>query len=309
MIGITGGAGFLGSHLVDALAGKGRRVRVLDDLSGLDRAEASRRLAQLSGWGEQVELVRGSLDDAAASRRFFTGLERVYHFARVPRGGWMGDQTRAYEREIRNTWALLDGLERCGVDHLVLRSDASVYGETPSAGAGPQTPLMPNSRRGAARVAVEALASSWHATGHRQLTIARTFEVYGPRMGEAHLVRRCLTAALDESPLALPGDQGVRRDFVYAGDAVRVLLQARRVRSDRPAVFVIGSGRPVSLLDLVAAVRRVSGRAPRLGVGPSSRDEPRHSVGDPRSTRERLHVEADTPLDAGLEQTLAWLVR
>lgn len=307
MIGITGGAGFLGSHLVDALVAKGRRVRVLDDFSSAD-SSSERARARVAGWGHQVELFEGPTTDAAVVDRFLEGVDRVYHLARVgAESCWSGTGRTCYEREIQGMFTLLDAMDRARVNHLILRSDASVYGETPMSGATADTPLRPTGRRGAAQMAVEGLATAWHAGGHRQLTVLRVFALYGPRMSPENLVHRCLTAAIDGTPLSLPGDQGVVRDFVYAGDAIRILLQSRRAQSERPVIFQVASGRPVNLVDLAAAVRRAVGRAPRVEVGPLGRHEACYVLGDPGFTEEHLHVQADTTLDAGLQKSVAWL--
>jgi nucleoside-diphosphate-sugar epimerase len=306
--GVTGGAGFLGSHLIDALVAKGARVRVLETFADTPGRSVDRRRRHLERL-DRLELVEGDTADPAVADRFLLGVDRVYHFARTPgTAPWITDTDRVRAAELASFEGLLDGMVRHQVQHLVLRSDAGVYGEHRQ--AGPSTPFAPMSRRAAHQVHLEALAEAWNGFGGRQLTILRPFEIYGPRMGSDHLVHRFLLAARDERALTLPGDGGVVRDLVFAGDFVRVALQARRARtSGGSARFVVASGHGTSLLDLVAAVRRVTGVALRVDVGPASRNEPMVHIGDPAHTESELHVVCDTPLDAGLATTWEWLLR
>ncbi|MCA9571606.1 MAG: NAD-dependent epimerase/dehydratase family protein, partial [Myxococcales bacterium] len=286
------------------------QVRVLDAFVDTPGRSERRRRRRVTAWGDRVELIEGDVADPAVLDRFLRGVDRVYHFARAPgEWPWTRDPQAAYLGDVGGMLALLDGLRRNDVRTLVLRSDASVYGDTERTGAGPLTPAFPHSTRGAARAATETLAMAWQAGGHRQLTILRPFHVYGPRMGSDNLVYRVLLAALEDRPLALPGDTGVVRDFVFASDVVRMAVQARRAMSDGPAVFVLATGRPTSLIDLVAAVRRVTGAVLRVEVGPASRHEPRMCVGNPRPAREQLFLEPEVALDAGLEATWEWLKR
>jgi UDP-glucose 4-epimerase len=115
-----------------------------------------------------------------------------------------------------------------------------------------------------------------------------------------------MTAALQERTLHLPGDGSVLKDFVFVGDVVRMAVQARRARTEgQAAIFVIGTGKPTSLLDLVAAVRQVTGVALKVEVGPHSRQDAVVSIGNPEKAFEQLHQMPEIQLHAGLELVFA----
>lgn len=308
--GVIGGAGFLGSHLVDALHQKGCSVRVLDAFIETPGRSVERRRHHL-GRCPEVETLEGDLADAYVLDSFLEGLDRVYHFARVPGpAAWVVDPGGTRDRELAALESLLEGLERHGISQLIVRSDASVHGETTRQGASMTAPFAPMSGRAAWFVYQEALAEVWRSQGTRQLTILRPFEVYGPRMGSDALVHRFLVGALEGRTVSLPGDGGVVRDFVFAGDFIRAAVQARRARTDEASArFPIATGEPTSLLELVAAVRRVTGAVLKVDVGPASRHDPLVQVGDPSFTNDQLHVTCDTSLDAGLQLTWDWLQR
>lgn len=304
MIGITGGAGFLGSHLVDAFVQRGQKVRVLDNFSGPD---AMRRLRRLERLGNRVKLVDGDVRDPAALDTFLRKCDRVYHLARTRDDhAWSEQPERTFDEALAGIRTLIAGLERHGVDQLILGSSGQVYGETRRTGADGRTLPEPLGLVGVCDLAVEGVARTW-AVGHRQLTILRAFEVYGPRMATDHIVHRYLTALDQEIPVALPGDGQSVRDYVFAADWVRLAMQARRVQTERPAVFVVASGVPTSALDLVAAVRRVTARFAETEVGPTSRNEALVCVGDPTDTARQLHLRPEVDLDDGLTRTLAWI--
>ncbi len=294
---VTGGAGFIGSHVVDALAARGAEVVAFDDLSRGRRENVT----------DAATLVTGDVRDADAVADAFEELrpDVCFHLAaqadvRVS----VADPGFDCEVNVLGTVRVLEAARRHGTQVVFSSTGGAMYGECdrPAPETAPSEPLAPY---GASKLAGEeylAMYNRLHGTTHVAL---RYGNVYGPRQdphGEAGVVAIFFgRLAAGEAPRVF-GDGSQTRDYVYVGDVVTATLAAR---GRAGGVFNVGTGRETSVVELADACRRVSGidlepvfAAPRLG-------ELQRSVLDPALAARELGFRAATDLDAGLADTWA----
>jgi UDP-glucose 4-epimerase len=304
---ITGGAGFIGSHLADALLADGHRVRILDDFSTGRRGNLDPR----------CEVITGDVADQATVRAALAGLDGCFHLAAiasVARGNedWLG----THRINQTGTVAVLDAA-RAGRDGrdlpVVYASSAAVYGDLDGQVARETLQPAPLTAYGADKLGSELHASvAWRVHGVPTLGL-RFFNVYGPRQDPASpysgVVSIFAGRLADGTPITVHGAGTQTRDFVYVGDAVAHLIAAmRHVRqAGGHGVLNVCTGRGTSVLELAQALARLHGRPPRLLHGPARAGDIARSVGDPAAAVAHLGLHAATTLADGLAATLAWL--
>jgi UDP-glucose 4-epimerase len=302
---VTGGAGFIGSHLVQALTAQGRPVRVLDDFStGLRSNLATLRPAP--------EIVEADLGDAAAVARAMAGVGVVFHLgalASVQRS--VEDPAATHRICATGTLHVLDAARRAGVRRVVYAGSSSAYGIP----AGPvQTeadPLRPLSPYAAAKLAGELYAEAFATTYGLETVRVRFFNIFGPRQradspysGVIALFLAAMSAG--RTPMVY-GDGLQSRDFTYVTDAVQALLKAAEAPGALSGkVYNIGTGRSVTVVDLVAALNRLLGTQLRPQHGPARAGDVRDSRADISQARRELRYEPAVSFEEGLERTLHW---
>jgi UDP-glucose 4-epimerase len=294
---ITGGAGFIGSHLADHLLGIGHRVRVLDDFS----------TGKAENLDPRCEMIEGDVADPDAVRRSFSGTDGCFHLAAIA----------STERSIRDpigtsrvnlggTLTILDAAATQGGKPVVYASSAAVYGEPvadPSRETDRCAPLTPY---GADKLGCELhSAIVWRL--HRTPNIGlRFFNVYGPRQDPSSpysgVISRFLVAAAAGRPLTIRGDGLQVRDFVFVEDVANHLWAAMYCVRARPgsAVLNVCTGVPSSIIDLAEMVSALYGGHPGHSFAPARTGDIRRSVGSPEMAIAELGIRASTRLDAGL---------
>lgn len=299
---VTGGAGFIGSHLVDALLGQGHAVRVLDDLSNADGANIPRA----------VEFIRADVAEPEAVKRAFAGVEGCFHLAAiasVERGN--KDWLRTHQVNLTGTINIFNAArqsQQSGAVPVVYASSAAVYGDRANLPAGERCCAAPVSAYGADKRACELHAGAAGLTHGLHTAGLRFFNVYGPRQDPRSPYSGVIAIFLDRlrrgEPIEIFGDGEQVRDFTYVADAVAALQRAMPAASVRAPVFNIctGTGTTVRrLADTIAGLCRtefvVYHRPARCGEVPIS-------IGDPRRAAEELGFRARTALADGLALTL-----
>ncbi|MCB9673949.1 MAG: NAD-dependent epimerase/dehydratase family protein [Alphaproteobacteria bacterium] len=307
---VTGGAGFLGSHLVDALVRMGKRVRVLDSLAARRGDDGARLRERIAKFGRAVEFVQGDVRDPDIVRRAVDGARRVFHLAHVTGSRLsIAEAGPCLETNVLGTQNLLDAMDRAHVEAFVLCSHGLVYGEAGTRASRETDAPAPTSPFAASMVAAEALTSAWAARTRGRVAIVRPFTTYGPRMRPDSAVRIFLEHADERREIGLFG-QDTSRDLVYAGDVVRALVESRRAPAgEKPSVFNVAWGKPVGILELVREIEVVTGARVRTTCLPHQPGEPKHTWGSPDHTEELLDLRPKTPLSEGLSTTLRWLRR
>lgn len=301
---VTGGAGFIGSHLADALVASGARVRVLDNLSTGRRANVH----------ESVELVEGSITDAGTVRVAVDGCDTVFHLAaRGAVARSLADPVASDDANVHGTLEVLTAARDAGVRRVVFASSSSVYGGLAPIPTPEAAPLRPRSP-----YAVSKLAAEWYTRVFAELfeleTVAlRFFNVFGPRQRPdsiyAAVVPVFATALLRGEPPTVHGDGTQSRDFTYVADVVAATIAAATAPADRcnGNVYNIAPGRRRTLLDLLAILRELTGCTLDAVHGPSRPGDVPQSEGDGAAARRDLGWEPRWTFAAGLAETVAWL--
>jgi UDP-glucose 4-epimerase len=301
---VTGGAGFIGSHVAEALVARGDRVRVLDDLSTGSRAN----LAPLE---DRAELIVGSLTDAAAVDKAVAGVDCVFHeaaLASVPLSVERPLDTHA--ACVTGTLMLLDAARRAGVRRVVYAASSSAYGDYPTASKRETDPPTPISPYGAAKLAAEFYCRAFAATYGLETVCLRYFNIFGPRQDPGSpysaVIPRFLTAILAGKRPTIYGDGGQSRDFAFVGNVVQANLLAADATGVSGQVFNIASGRSTTLLELIAVLNRL------LGTNVQPRHEPprpgdiRDSLADITEARKLLGYEPAIDLEEGLRRSIPY---
>ena len=298
---VTGGAGFIGSHLVDALIGSGHRVAVLDDFSTGKAANVPR--------GARV--VRGDVTDTGAVREALAGSDGCFHLAAIAsvvRGNeeWLS----CHRVNQSGTVAVMEAARDAGRVPVVFASSAATYGDTAGEVAREASPPAPITSYGVDKLGSEMQARIAHLVHGIPTLGCRFFNVYGPRQdpsspysGVISIFAQRLLRGLE---LAIHGDGMQTRDFIFVPDVVEHLLAAMDLlqRTEGAEVVNVCTGTGTSIQELAQALASVVGVDLRLSHGPTRQGDIRTSVGDPSRARELLGCGARTALQDGLRATV-----
>jgi nucleoside-diphosphate-sugar epimerase len=299
---VTGGAGFIGSHLVDALLAAGAEVRVLDDLS-TGRLE---NLAQT-----EVDFVQGDLRDPEVCRQACRGVRWVFHQAAlgsVPRS--LADPGTTIAVNVTGTAHLFAAAREAGVARVVYASSSSVYGDSPALPKKEGAEGRPLSPYALSKKMNEELAGVFASCYGMELIGLRYFNVYGPRQDPegpyAAVVPRFFQACLTGKAPVLHGDGGQSRDFTYVSDAVAAnLLAAGAPVAAAGRAYNVAAGRRVTVRELAEAIRRqVGGDLPEPVMVDPRPGDVRHSLADLTAVRAGLGYEPRVGLEEGLGRCL-----
>ena len=301
---VSGGAGFIGSHLVDELVKQGMSVTVLDNLS-------TGRLGNIRGHVENgaVRFVEGDVRDEAVVRDALRGADAVFHFASitsVPLSVRFPEETFAVN--VEGTRNLLEGCVASGVERFVYVSSCAVYGEPQYLPVDEGHPTNPISPYAESKLKAEQLCRSYQEKDGLKITVLRPFNVYGSRQrddGYAGVIARFIEELRLGRPPVVFGDGFQTRDFVYVGDVVDAFVSVLSCEAAVGRVFNVGSGVSVSVNKLARMVIEVFGYD---GVEPLYANERegdiRHSYADIKAARQHLGFEPRVSLKDGLMEIM-----
>lgn len=300
---ITGGAGFIGSHLCDALLGKGYAVRVLDDLS-----TGKRDNLQLGN--PRLELIEGDVADAKLVERAAAGCSAVVHLAAVASvQASVEDPVKTHQSNFIGTLNVCEAMRVHGLRRVLFASSAAVYGNN---GEGqsiaedtPKAPLTP--------YAVDKLASEQYLDFYRRQhglepVVFRFFNIFGPRQDPSSPYSGVISIFSERATQGLPiivfGDGEQTRDFLYVGDLVQVMVQALEQPQVEEGAVNIGLNQATSLNQLLKALEQVVGSLPAVSYGQARSGDIRHS----RADNQRLLARFDFPEPTSMVDGLARLL-
>ncbi|HPQ71087.1 MAG TPA: SDR family oxidoreductase [bacterium] len=302
MILVTGGAGFIGSHIVRALLDAGEAVRVLDDLS-------TGRADNLAGLA--VDFVRGDIRDAATVARAVAGVRAVCHHAAmisVPRS--VEDPLGSHRINVEGTLNVLEAARRAGVKRFVLASSAAIYGDEPSLPKSEQSPQRPQSPYAVHKLIGEQYLRLYHDLYGMDTLSLRYFNVYGPRQDPASpyaaVIPLFIAALRDGRQPTVFGDGRQTRDFVYVGDVARANVAALNAPDPGGRVVNVAGGRRIDLLELLETLGRIFAVNPEPLFAPERPGDVRHSVAAVEAAAQVLAFRPTVELPEGLAATVAW---
>lgn len=275
---VTGGAGFIGSHLVRELVRRGERVRVLDNLSSSD-------LSRLASVAQDVEFMEGDVRDAEAVRRALDGAEIVLHqaaVASVPRS--IAEPEATHAANITGTINVLEAARASGVRRVIFASSSAVYGNLADTPKNEGMPTVPLSPYGVQKLASEAYCRIWYSIYGLETVALRYFNVFGPDQDPqseyAAVIPRFITAALAGNRPVIYGDGEQSRDFIYVGDVVAANLLAATHPAAPGMVMNVGTGRQATLNQLITAISEALGQSIKPVYEPARAGDVRESLAD-----------------------------
>ncbi|HKI85673.1 MAG TPA: SDR family oxidoreductase [Thermoanaerobaculia bacterium] len=302
---VTGGAGFIGSHLAVALVAAGAEVRVLDNLSTGKRENLEHCI-------ERIELLTLDLRDKVGVGKALEGVRFVFHQAAlgsVPRS--LEDPVTTIDVNVQGTANVLEAARRAEVERVVYASSSSVYGDSkdlPKKEGGEGSPLSPYAL--SKRMDEELAGVFAHCFGLAAVGL-RYFNVYGPRQDPkgpyAAVIPRFFRACLSGESPTIFGDGEQSRDFTFVDDVVRAnLLAAAAPHEACGKAYNIGGGRRTTILQLAREIARVTGAQAEVRHAPPRAGDVKHSLADLTQARQGIGYEPEEGLPSGLGKCLAY---
>jgi nucleoside-diphosphate-sugar epimerase len=302
---VTGGAGFIGSHIASALAAGGARVRVLDDLSTGHREN-------IDEIGGDVDFIHGSVADESLLNKTLEGVELVFHEAAIPSVPRSVEAPRqTHIASVDGTFSLLVAARDRGVRRVVYAASSSAYGDQPTLPKSEEMRPDPLSPYAVAKLVGEYYCRAFTRVYGLETVSLRYFNVFGPRQDPGSqysgVVSRFISALLSNERPVIYGDGEQSRDFTYIDNVVFANLSAASAKEASGKVINVANGQRITLNQLLAELKELTGRhdvtaeyrEPRVG-------DVRHSLADITMARELLGYESKVDLREGLQRTVDW---
>jgi nucleoside-diphosphate-sugar epimerase len=302
---VTGGAGFIGSHIAAGLSAAGARVRVLDDLSTGHREN-------LEEIGGDVDFIEGSVADEQVLQKALDGVEVVFHEAAIPSVPRSVEAPRqTHIASVDGTFSLLLAARDQGVRRVVYAASSSAYGDQPTLPKAEQMLPDPLSPYAVAKLVGEYYCQVFTRVYGLETVTLRYFNVFGPRQDPSSqysgVVSRFISSLLGDEQPVIFGDGEQSRDFTYVDNVVAANLTAANASGASGKVINVANGERITLNELLAELKDLTGRhdvtaeyrEPRVG-------DVRHSLADNAMARELLGYEVKVGLREGLKRTIDW---
>jgi UDP-glucose 4-epimerase len=299
---VTGGAGFIGSHLSEALAGRGYRVTILDNL-------ATGKLDNLAGFRDKVDFVKGSITDPSLLGDLFQGVDYVFHLAAIPSVPRSIENPMAsHDVNVTGTLNVLLAAKQNKVKKLLFASSSSVYGDTPTLPKKEDMKPRPLSPYAVGKLAAENYCGVFTNVYQLPTTCLRYFNVFGPRQDPnsqyAAVIPKFITSVMAEKSPVIFGDGEQTRDFTFVKDVVEANILA--AQSDVCGVFNVSRGESISLNQLLGFIKELVGKKSVLPVYEETRKgDIKHSLADISSARS-FGYKPKYSLNEGLSETVKW---
>ncbi len=301
---VTGGAGFIGSHLTDALVARGDEVVVLDNLS-------TGKPANLAGVRDRIRFVEGSITDLAVVRECCAGVDTVFHqaaLASVPRS--VDDPIASNETNVSGTLNVLWAARECGVRRVVYAASSSAYGDTEVLPKREDMPANPLSPYAVNKYVGELYCAVFDRLYGLSTVGLRYFNVFGPRQDPqsqyAAVVPIFITRLLAGKAPVIHGDGEQSRDFTYIRNVVAANLLAAAAPRTGGQTVNIACGDRISLNELYARLRALVGSDLAAVHGPARAGDVKHSQADIAAAGRLLGFRPEVGLEEGLRETVAW---
>lgn len=302
---VTGGAGFIGSHIAAACVTAGARVRVIDDLSTGHRAN----LEAIDG---PVDFIEASLADEDAARRALEDVEVVFHEAALPSVPRSVENPRETHRAcIDSTFNLLLAARANRVRRIVYAASSSAYGDQPTLPKTEEMRPEPLSPYAVAKLVGEYYCQVFTRAYNLETVCLRYFNVFGPRQDPSSqysgVISRFISALMRNEPPVIFGDGEQSRDFTYVSNVVDANLRAAETTKGIGEIINIANGERITLNELLNLLKSITGHD---DVQPEYREsrpgDVRHSLADITRAREMLGYEPSVNLREGLQKTIEW---
>ncbi len=304
---VTGGAGFIGSHLVENLLAGGGLVRVLDNFS-------TGRRENLAPFQDRIDLIEGDITDPSTCQRASEGVQVVFHQAAlpsVPRS--VEDPAMSHEVNATGTLNVLLAARDAGARRVVYASSSSAYGDTPTLPKRENQTPSPRSPYAVAKLTGEQYCRAFPGVFGLEAVALRYFNVFGPRQDPnsayAAVIPLFVSAALEGKAPTINGDGEQTRDFTFIENVVLVNLLAASVPADQVSgeVFNVGCGGRISINELWQAIQKAVGASVEAIHGPPRAGDVKDSMADLTLLQERTGFQVRVDLDEGIRKTVDWI--
>jgi nucleoside-diphosphate-sugar epimerase len=300
---VTGGSGFIGSHLIEGLLAAGHSVRVLDDLS-------TGNAANLQSIRDRIEFIKGSVVDRSAVRSAVANCQWIFHLAALPSvSRSVEEPLLVHEICATGTLNVLEAARHAGVRRLVYAASSSAYGDQEGAVRRETDMLMPLSPYAAAKLAGEHYCLCFTKVYGLETVRLRFFNVFGPRQDAkspySGVIALFIAAMTARKTPTIFGDGLQSRDFVYVANVVQALMKAATAPEATGQVYNIGMGASITVLDLVAALNELLGTRIEPRLEPPRPGDIRYSEANIIRARTDLGYDPQIPFKEGLKRTIA----
>lgn len=301
---VTGGAGFIGSHLVHALVARGHDVRVLDDFS-------TGRLSNLFGIVDDVHLVEGSITDRDCVRKAVHEIDYCFHLAALPSvQRSIADPETTNHVNVGGSINLFHACRAANVKRVIYASSSSVYGPAPAEALREDRACAPMSPYAVSKFAVEHYARVFASLYEMEIAGLRYFNVFGPKQDPrspyAAAIPLFITALRAGQPPTVFGDGTQSRDFTYVDNVIAANLRAMESPGPLSGVYNVACGASTSVLDLVRMLNEIMSTNIAPQFGPARAGEISWSMADIAKARDAFGYEPEVGLADGLARTVEW---
>jgi UDP-glucose 4-epimerase len=301
---VTGGAGFIGSHIVEELARQKHEVVILDNLFSGKRENIQPFLEK-----KNVTFVQGSITDISVLKKIFEGADGIFHegaIASVPRS--IANPLATNEANVTGTLNVLIAARDCNVRKVLFASSSSVYGDTPTLPKHENMTPAPLSPYAVSKLTGEHYLRVFSEVFRLKTVSLRYFNVFGPRQDPkseyAAVIPKFITKILGHESPTVYGDGGQTRDFTYVKDVVQANIRA--MESDAEGVFNVAYGQRIDLNELAAVVMEITGITVPLIYEPPRAGDVRDSLADIRRAQDAFGYAPEYTVKKGLKETVAW---
>ncbi len=301
---VTGGAGFIGSHLVEALLERGHKVRVLDNFSTGKRNN-------LRSVRNDIEILAGDCADLKTAAAATKGMEVVYHEAAVPSVALsVAEPLASHHANATATMAMLVAARDAGVERFMYAGSSAVYGDRKERFKHEGLPARPLSPYGADKFAGETYVRIFAELYGMQTLTLRYFNVFGPRQDPSSpysgVISRFAKALLKRETPVIYGDGKQSRDFTYVSNVIHANLLALAAPGLKGQTVNIATSKAHTLNQLLSILLRLSGRKVEAKYEASRQGDIRHSLADTTAARKLLKYRPQVDFEAGLARTFEW---
>ena len=298
---VTGGAGFIGSHLVPQLLELDHSVTVLDNLS-------TGKMENLRGVIDHPKFVfkRGDIRDKNVPTQVFEGVNSIIHLAAlIDISASVADPIQNHEVNVDGSFNMLQAAIKHKAEKFIFASSTAVYGDANSLPLQENIALKPISPYAASKVAGEAYCSAFASCFGLETTALRFFNIYGPRSGNSPysgVITKFLQKISRDEALTINGDGEQTRDFIHVNDVVKAVISALDHAGFKGEVFNVCTGVPTSVNQLASILETVTGKSLKVKHGPARLGDIRSNYGDPAKAKKNLGFRASVDLTEGLQK-------
>lgn len=301
---ITGGAGFIGSHLAEYLLTKGYNIRILDNLS-------TGKIENIESIIEEIEFIDGDICNNKMVLKALQNMDYVFHLAALPSvQRSIEDPLTTFKVNVEGTINLLLASKEVGVKKFIFSSSSSVYGNQGVLPKKEDSPIFPISPYALTKYAAERYCQIFYYIYGLKTVCLRYFNVFGPRQNieskYAAVIPKFITQVMMGSPITIYGDGLQSRDFTYVDNVVEANYLACMSEAAVGNVINIGCSRNYTINELAKMIMKIIGKNSSISYLPERPGEVKHSLADITKAKERLNYEPKVDLQEGLKRTIDW---